>query len=460
MCPFAGLDLFSRGWRSGIFVYCVAIAALAGTIIVSSPVRAETLLDALAAAYENNSRLSAERARQRATDEEVPQALSGWRPTASVQARAGIARQDAGRAPGATDTLQPRSIALEIEQPIYRGGRTVSETRQAESSVLRGRAELLNTEQDVFLDAVTAYMDALRDSSIVDLQDSNVAFLTEELEATHERFDVGEVTRTDLAQAEARLSGAKAGFRRAEADLAGARARYEEVMGRAAGTLVLPESPDGLPQTPAEAIAAIERNPNVVGAEFELQQSRHATDVARSDFRPNLSFVGRAEHAQDGGFRGSENETLSAQLRLSVPLYQAGLVSSRTRESRQLAIQRQYDVVTARRNAKQAAISAWEELAATRASIESTQAQIAASEIALEGVRIEERVGSRTLLDILDARQELLNARVELTRSQRDEIVAAYSLMAATGELSVKSLDIVVEQYDPTAYYDSVRGAF
>lgn len=421
----------------------------------------QTLDQALAAAYKNNPTLQASRARLRAIDEGVPQALSGWRPKLTAEADVGRSfNKTSSPFFAAEQKRNPENYRLQFEQPLYRGGRTVAGTRLAENRVASGRAELLGTEQDVLSAAVTAYMDVLRDQAVLDLNVNNEQVLTRQLQATRDQFEVGEVTRTDVSQAEARLAGANADRIRAEATLESSRAFYRNVIGEPPGELTPPEPLEGLPGSVEEAVALSEQNPDVAAALFSEKAAVEAVDVVTGELLPTVSVTAEVVRNEDSFARGSLAKTKQIRAEVTVPLYQAGAVSSRVREARQTVLQRRGEIEAARRNSTEVATRSWETLGAARARVASFESQIRANEIALDGVRQEAMVGARTILDILDAEQELFSSQVNLVRAQRDEVVAAFELKAAIGQMTAEELGLPVQVYDPEANYEKVRNKF
>lgn len=417
---------------------------------------ADTLVEALAAAYNNNPQLLAQRARLRATDEQVPQALAGWRPTVSLNGTAGVARDEPNT--GDSDTLQPRSLGLSLSQPVYRGGRTVASTERAENLVRAERARTIATEQGVLLDAVRAYMNVLRDQAVLDLSVNNEQVLRRQLEAARDRFRVGEITRTDVSQAEARLARSTADRVQAEGNLAASRANYERVVGELPGRLELPDVVPPLPMARPDAAAlAATNNPSVIAAEYTAAAASDTVRVVRGELLPEVRVVGEVARDEETSQADRRTDRASVTARLTVPLYEAGSVYSRTREANQTVAQRRNETDDVRRQAVEAATRSWETLEAFRARRSSLEANIRAAEIALEGVQQEAAVGSRTVLDILDAEQELFTARVEEVRVRRDEIVAVFELASAIGTLTAHDLKLPVQLYDLEEYYRAVR---
>ena len=422
---------------------------------------AETLDEVMAIAYANNATLAAQRAALQAVDEGVPQGLAGWRPTVDVDGSYGKTRQDSSGSTttsSGTKTLSPLTASLSLAQPLYRGGRTRAATRQAEAAVLAARANLTATEQDVLLAAVTAYLDVLRDQAIVRLNRNNEQVLRRQLQATRDRFEVGEITRTDVAQAEARLSRATTERIQAEGDVVSSRATLAQVTGAVPGALEPPPPLRGLPTSAAEAaeIAVVE-SPTLLASRHTERASRHAVDAAVGNLLPTISLDSSINRTEDSFTRGSVTDSATITARITIPLYQAGSVASQVRESRNTNNQRRLEIEETRRRVAQQVTQAWERLTTATDRIRSSADQTRAAEIALEGVRQEAEVGLRTTLDTLDAEQELLEARVALVIAERDQYVAAFDVRAAIGRLTARALDLAVDYYDPAAHYERVH---
>ncbi|WP_119458818.1 TolC family outer membrane protein [Rhodospirillaceae bacterium SYSU D60014] len=436
----------------------LAAGAVAVVIAVQGGVgaaSAETLVDALAKAYQNNPTLLAGRAELRARDELVAQALSGWRPTVTLNGEVGREWQESS--PGGSETLTPRSANLNLNQPLYRGGRTVAATDQAENLVLSQRAQLASVEQNVLLNTVAAYMDVVRDQAVLQLTINNEQVLQRQLQAARDRFEVGEITRTDVSQSESRLALATANRIQAEGNLTASRAAYRELVGDMPGTLEAPELLLTLPATQDEAIAGSVQNPAVLAAIFAEKAAVEGADVVFGELLPQLSLNGDLTTGEDLSFEGVRTDGASVTAQLVVPLYQGGEVTSRLREAKQIASQRRLQIIEARRNAARQATTAWEALQTAIAQIESFQAQARAADIALEGVRQEAQVGARTILDVLDAEQEALDAQVNVVTAQRDRVVAGFQVLAAVGQLTAPDLDLPVSYYDVDEHYFEVR---
>ncbi len=454
------------------------LAAVAMSFVGGSALQAQTLQEAMALTYNNSPTLLAARAQLRAVDEGVPQALAGWRPTvvmagsfgaADVRSRTQVQQlrpdgsfffRDPGF-PASTTSRQertPASATITLTQPIYRGGRTTAQTRQAENLVLAQRSRLLAIEQQVLGDTVSAYIGVIQNGELLRLNINNEQVLARQLQATNERFRVGEITRTDVAQAESRLAGARTSRTQAEGTLQIARATFERVVGEAPRRLTNPQPLQTAVRSSAEAQAvAVANNPNVVAALFNADSARDNIDIQASALLPQVSGTAQAFRQDNTALPHSRQNGGQVTLNLSAPIFQGGAEYAAVRQARQLAQQNLTQVDEARRSAAQAAAQAWETLRSARAAVDSVRSQIRAAEIALDGVQREAIVGSRTTLDVLNAEQELLNARTSLVNALAQVVTASYSLAGAVGRLTAQDLGLAVEVYDMTAYYTAVR---
>ncbi len=457
-------------------------AGVVGCAAVASLAHGETLQSALVQAYLNNPSLNAQRAAVRATDENVPQALSGYRPkitatiTGGQQSLSSTTRVVSPNLPAnvppnspATYAIQsgyntPVSLGASITQTLYNGFKTANQTRQAESQVLAARSILQVTVQTILLNAATAYMNVLRDGAILDLQRRNVEVLQEQLRQTRDRFNVGEVTRTDVAQAESRLASGRSQVLTAEANYKASVATYRQVIGvnpknLSAGTPVDRYSPHTLPKAISVGTTV---HPAVTSAEYGVDVAQLAVKVAEAALMPTFSVTGSyvKNYEVVGSLNSIENYNASVLGTLSVPIYQGGAEYSLIRQAKESLGQKRLDLDTARNSVRQQIVQSWGQLEAAKANIDATQAQVQAAEIALDGVRQEARVGQRTTLDVLNAQQELVNARVALVTAQRDRVVASYTLLAAVGRLSPSVLGLRVPVYRPMVHYQQVRDAW
>jgi outer membrane protein len=439
--------------------HAAVVLALALAATLPGEAAGDTLVDALSQTYTTNPRLLAQRASLRSTDEQVPTALSAWRPTVTMTGQVGYAdgTQEAFDEQESVD-LQPRSAAITIDQPITTGGSEFATLEQAKNLVQGARAQLFSTEQAVLLDAATAFANVVRDTAVLQLNQNNERVLTEQLNATEDRFEVGELTRTDVAQAEARLAEAVANRIQAESVLTTSIANYERTIGQLPAELVRPRALSGLPGSREDAIAiALANNPDIAASAFALAAAEDAVDVQISALLPSLSLQGEYSYSYESNQPNLESRRATILAQLSVPLYQSGAEYAALRSARQVLSQRQSELDQTKRLVTEAVNAAWDQLNAARAAITSFQAQVRAQEIALEGTRQESTVGTRTVLDVLDAEQELFNAQVAVERSQRDEVVATYTLAQAIGGLTAQQLGLPVAYYDVTDHYESVK---
>ncbi len=448
--------------RFKVFGAAIGLAASLTMVLSSSGAFAESLEEALISTYQNNPTLLAERAALRATDEGVASALSGWRPTVQIDGDAGFSETETTTVSGGFTSkteasLRPRSFSFSVTEPLYRGGRTSAETRSARNLVDAGRATLAFAEQGVLLDAVTAYMDVLQSQSVVQLNRHNERVVARQLQAVRDRFEVGEVTRTDVAQAEARVAQAKADRISAEGNLISARATYRQIIGDLPGRLAWPAKLSGVPSSEREALQiANVANPSIIGADFAELSARDDIDVALSDLLPQVSLRGGYDRQFDVSSVTDQADSLSLSAIVSVPLYQSGAEHASVRRSKQIASQRRLEFEEARRAVLEEVTRAWEALITARAKITAFESQVSAAELALEGVEQEVLVGLRTTLDVLDAEQELFTARVNLVGAERDAVVSSYWVKSTVGELSAEALGLAVENYDADAHYRDV----
>jgi len=441
------------------------------------PAGTTALNTALIQAYHNNPQLNAQRAATRAVDENVGIALGGYRPR--VTATGSLIEQHleslTKNPPGNTcnNPAAPvrncgnatiGSYGITATQTLYNGFQTGNRTRQAESQVFAARETLRSTEQTVLLNAVTAYMNLLRDSAILELQRSNVTVLETTLRQTRDRFNVGEVTRTDVAQAESRLAAGRSSLLTAESNYITSRAAYRQVIGVEPGRLVAAMPVDRLsPRNLAGALArGRTEHPSITAATYNVDVAAYQVKIAEGALYPTLTLQGAASktHGSTNNFTTASTFVASATAQLSVPIYQGGGEYATIRQAKETLGQRRLDLDTARDQVQATVTQAWGQLQAAKAQIESTQAQVAAAEIALNGVREEARVGQRTTLDVLNAQQDLVNARVSLVTAQRDRVVASYTVLAAVGSLSPQVLGLGIAPYDPVVHYQQVRDSW
>jgi outer membrane protein len=413
--------------------------------------------------------LNSQRAALRATDESVPIALSGYRPRITASASVGALGQDqttkvvspqgVGTYTGNWDNITPHNFGLSVNQTLFNGFQTANRTRQAESVVSAGRETLRLTEQTVLLNAAIAYMNLLRDTAILDLQKRNVEVLQEQLRQTRDRFNVGEVTKTDVAQAESRVAAGRSAMLAAQSNFVTSQATYRQIIGVEAGKLT-PGSPvDRFSPATLDAAIAQSRveNPSVTAATLGIDVATLQVKINEGALYPTLNLAATAQSINEPTPAVVRQTQFSLVSTLTVPIYQGGAEHATVRQSKETLGQRRIDLDTQRDAAQQATVQAWGQLQSAKAQILATQAQVLAAETALNGVREEARVGQRTTLDVLNAQQELVNARVAMVTAQRDRVVASFALLSATGRLSVQTLGYRVDVYDPVVHYRQVR---
>ena len=446
-----------RPLRSG-----ATFAVMAAAVLAATPASAQTLTEAFAYTYNNNPQILAQRALLRATDDQVPQALANWRPTVTLTGTAGFERAGIAARGSSTQfsSFEPRAADLRITQPLYRGGRTEAQTRQAINTVQSTRAQTLGVETQVFQSVAQTYLDVVRDQTLVEVNRSNEQVLRRQLEATQDRFRVGEVTRTDVAQAESQLAQATAQRINAEGQLEVSRANYARAVGHPPGRLVQPRERPVLPATRDEALTlAANNNPNVISAMFTELAARDNIDLVRGQLLPTINLVGdlNRSFAPSVSLQTTRQDTASAVLQLTMPLYEGGAIWSQTRAAEQTVGQRRGQLDDARRLAVQQATQAWETLQSARAAITSFGAAVRAAQIALEGIQQEALVGSRTVLDVLISEQQLFTTQSQLVGAQHDAALAEFNLAAATGRLIAPELRLPVQLYDMERHYRAVK---
>jgi len=458
----------------GAALRVIAIVAIANVGVVSLGLRvcaADTLDWALAQAYQNNPTLNAQRAAARAQDEGVPQALSGYRPRATLTATVAAQNQSllTRSAAGYSESnsqFTPHTVGVTVTQTLFNGYQTANRTRQAEAQVSAGRATLAVAEEQILLNAATAYMNLLRDGAILDLQRRNVEVLQEQLRQTRDRFNVGEVTRTDVAQSESRLAAGRSQVLTAESNYVSSKAIYRQIIGVEPGKLAAATPVDRLsPRTLIQAIATgREFNPNVAAAMFGIDTALLQVKINEGALLPTVTATANVQQAWEPSISSNVAvlQQFSASLlgQVTVPIYQGGGEYSLIRQAKETLGQQRINLDTARDLVQSNVVQAWGQLEAAKAQIQATQAQVNAAEIALNGVREEARVGQRTTLDVLNAQQELVNARVALVTAQRDRVVASYTLLSAVGGLYAVGLGLKVPVYDPMTHYQQVRDAW
>ena len=451
--------------RTSIRLLAVAVVAVWSLRMAA----AQTLDQALGQAYRNNETLNAERVNLRATDEEVPQALSGYRPRIEATAEVGPRYLNEKGADGAqqSSTTTPRSVGVTASQSIFNGFQTANRVRAAENQVLAGREALRVMEQTVLVDATTAYMDVLRDAAILELQKRNLDLLGEQLNLVRNRQASGDLTTADVAQVEARLAAARTAVLAAQATYNSSRATFTRVIGSEPGKLTPGQPVDRFAPATLEAAIALARtqHPAVLAAMYGVDVALLQTKIAEGALYPMVTLEGSVKRRWDVmpdqnlmfPATGTDASIIS---RVVIPLYQGGSEYAKIRQSKEMTGQKRLSLESVRKLARATVVQAWNAVTATRAQVDSAQAQVKAAEFALESVRREFGAGQRSTLELLTVQQELLNARIALVMTQRERVTSSYVLLAAVGRLAPEVLGLPTEAYDPSVHYHQVRDSW
>ncbi len=441
--------------RIRVAVACALAVGLGGAPSAWS----QSLIEALSTTYNSNPDLLASRALLRQTDESLAQAVSNWRPRVTLNVE--FNKLQSNRYPIVTQPtyyfLNGRFTTLQLTQPLFRGGKTVAETRQAQANIQAQRAALADTEQNVMLQGVTSYADLIQNIGIADARRNNVKVLVQQLDATRERFRVGELTITDVSQSEARLELAKADLVQAETNVRIAEAAFQRTIGKKPGKLGEIPLIGGLPSSEEEAIAlAMDSGPRAITAAHRITAANYGVNSAVGDLLPQVNLVGVMQQQSELQYPGDRYYVYGARVQAVIPIFQGGGEWSKIRQARELVGQRRNELDSARRAVAENVIRAWRQLDSSRSRVTSFEAQVRANEVALNGVRQEALVGSRTTLDVLNAEQELLNAQVNLIQARHDVQVSYYGVLAGIGRLTARTLALPVEYYDEERYYNDV----
>lgn len=435
-------------------------------IFAAVDARAETVSEALAKAYQSNPQLNGERARQRATDENVPQAMAGYRPQVAATLSYGLQAVRNllvdNTIQGAT--LKPWTIGVTVTQTLYNGNKTANSVRVAELQVQSGREALRNVGQGVLLDAVVAYTNVLANQSLVEAQRANVTSLRETLGIAQKRLNAGDVTPTDTSQAEARLARGQADLNAAEVNLAISQATYAQVIGMSPSRLSPAEPMDRLlPRNKDDAVnQAFKAHPAVLAAGYDVDVATTTIKVAESSLLPTLTLQGSASKSSQSdptlGTFGTDQASIVGQL--TAPIYDGGLGAAQTRQAKELSSVSRLVLEQVRNQARTAAIGAWVSNEGARTAVSAAESEVRAAGVALQGVQREAQGGQRTTVDVLNAQQDLVQAKARLIGAQRDRVIASYSLLSAIGRLDVKTLGLNTPDYLPEVHYHQVRDAW
>lgn len=435
------------------------LACLFAGLSAAGPARAEsfTLSEALAAAYESNPKLAGARAALDALDQGVAQANAGWRPSVNANESYGVNHGTIQNFPTPFDS-HPLTGQVTVSEPLFRGGRTYAEIGRAKAEVRAGRADLTATEESVLLDAVTAYMDVLRDAEILHANQANVEALQDEANAVAIELSAGEVTKTDVLQAQARLAKANADEASAEQQLVASRAAFENVVGRPAEILSMPAFPR-VPSSQDNALdLALSRNPTLISTKESARAADYAVDDATGALLPEVSVSGQYQYLKDSAGTNifatkSPQQIVSVLGQLNVPIYQGGGDEAAVRRAKDLRGQSVLAIASAEHDVRQEVQIAWHAFGSAQTAIAADEAQVDADNRALDGVKQEKQGGERSVLDVLNAQQELLGAEVSASNSRHDAVVAAYRILSATGQLTAQALGLKVQLYDPGRHY-------
>lgn len=459
------------------------INKVAAARIPEGRVTVNNLEAALEAAYRNNSELKELQAQVRSRDEGVPQALAGWRPTiyanASVSGEKDIKSgdiksngDDGITLPQSGDNFSTVKADLTLQQNIFNGGKTVASTCKAESLVQAARAQLADKEREILVAAVQTYFSVISRTAELEYRISNEKSLKATLDATKAKFNVGEETRTAIAQAEASLAQGTAEREATEAQLEAAKATFEQVTGARPGKLKKPGEPATLPKGLKEAIEiAKKNNPAILAALHQEKADRSAIKENDADLLPRVDLTGQLSRQNlnsayklqtpSGPIKTTDLQTgQMVAVSVKVPVYEGGQIRGKSRELREVAEQRRIQIETARRKVIQQLVEAWETYLSAKANVVSYQTQVKSNEVSLEGTRQEMLVGSKILLDVLNAQRELVNSQLRLVQAEQTYYQNAYNVLAIMGRLNAMDMNLKVKKYDPKVHYHDVRNSW
>lgn len=446
-------------WRK-----CLGLSAslfIGQVILGAAPALAETINDALAAAYTNNPTLNAQRAATRAIDENVAIAKSGYRPTVTGNANIGLSRTISNNtlATSRVTNLAPGQFGVVISQTLWDSLATQNNVNAAKSSVRAQQQALRNSEQNILFNGASAYLDVMRDRAILAFQRKSLAFLEEQVRSEQARFDVGEATRTDVAQARASRAGAQAQVSQALANLKSSEAVYRQIIGHDPGKLSPVKGVAHLiPRSSAPALkTAVLEHPAIKSTEHLVDQAIFNVKAAESGLLPRVDLQGSATRSYNQTPTTSVADNLSVTATLSVPIYQGGRQSATVRQNKETLGQRRIEVDRTVDDVRAAVVSAYSQYEGASAALVANQEQLRAARLALEGAVEERKVGQRTTLDVLDSQTRVINAQIALASSARDLKVAGYAILSAMGRLNIQKLGIRAETYDPQDHLEAVE---
>lgn len=432
------------------------LGAGAAFLVLPGSANAESIRSALASAYNHNSELNAQRAATRQSDEQLASAKAGYRPEVAATTNYGFTRSTTE---GNRIDSNPYGYGITLDQVIFDGFKTLNRVAVAEATIRGSREQLRSTEQNTLQTAATAYVDVLRTQEILAIRKQNLAFLSEQVRSSRARLEVGEGTRTDVAQSTAEQAAARAQVTAAEASLAGAKAVYFQVIGKRPSNLRWPAGPVKLyPSNLQSAIAlGANQHPAVRLALHSVDAAAFNVKIEEGEFLPTLAFRGSFSRQFNQQRDGVDNRTMAAQFQLSIPLYQGGAASASTRSAKQALAQTRIQVDVARDQVRAAIVSSWAQLQSAKASLAASRAQVSAARLALSGLIEERNVGQRTQLDVLLQQSQVLNAQLNVVEARKVQVDAGYALVSSIGRLSSRKLGLSVRHYDPKQHYDKVK---
>lgn len=438
---------------------CVAAMIAAAWPSLCAPASAETLRQALTSAYQTNPRLDAERARLRATDEEVSRVESGFRPTVIATADAGRSDTTSKPRSATAGVTNPWGYSLTLRQSVFSGFQTTNGVSEAEAAVKAGREDLRQIEQTVLLEAAENYVNVVRDMAIIKFREAEIEILSQDLQAAEARLAAKEVTRTDVAQARSRVARSTSQLDSAKSQLKTSRANYERVVGHPPNSVSAPPLRiKQLPKSLDEALREAERqNPVLGSALFQEEAARHAVDRIRGELLPDISLEASYAHREDPNVAFTEQEAASVTGRFSVPLYDGGEIRARVRQAKETHVSRLQIIEQARTETQAQVTSAWSRLVAARAQLKSDSIQVESTRVAADGVREEQKAGQRTVIEVLNAESEFIGAQIQLATTRREVIAASFQVLASMGILNADVLELGSEIYDAVSHLEDTR---
>jgi outer membrane protein len=438
-----------------------ALIIAASFVLFSQKSFALSLNEALIMAYQKHPDILAERLQVKATSEEAPQAFAGWLPSSSASIERGKQESQRANSPDSSNLIDQKSI--DLTQPIYRGGRTTAGMKKASSNINQAYSDLIAKEQSILLEAVNAYMGVVRSQEHLQLAKHNQKLFSQELDLAKERFSLGEISKVDLAQAKITLTEATTSRIEAEKEVQRTYASFEKSIGEHPTSVSLPKNRVMLQANVQDLISiALKEHPTIQAKEHEIEAAQHDITIERSYILPSVDLVAGHDEVNATSFAGqsSDTETDSIRVKVSIPLFntqQRGAEHSRIRGAKRYHEKLRHELEGTKNKVEEDVITAYQTFTQTLDSANSLKTMVEASETVLEGISAEEKAGAKTLLDVLEAKQKLFEAKNNLVDNQVDEIINSYALLAAIGRLTVEKLEIDTELYKPQQYHNTVQ---